>query len=285
MIITLEDALATGRGEERPFTCPVGDHSHPTASVNVLKQVWFCYSCHAKGAVDSQRVPTDAELMAMLEPEQAARLLPESFLSLFGVGGYWAERFPMWVCRYLSLGEDPWSGEGTYPVRTQQGRLAGVCRRAVEDGPWPKYKYPRGWAASRSLFPLHPGHHDVLMLTEGAADAAAGWEVGVPSYAVYGAGVNAPQVELVARMCPKAILIGFDNDTAGSRAASQAEAMLGQLAPVYRVDWRQYKDPAEAPPGERRLRCAEALPYSFYGIIEKWEKAASTLAAVYEEEL
>lgn len=286
MIITLEDALDSGRGTERPFTCPVGEHSHPTASVNVVKGVWFCYSCQAKGAVDSTRVPTNAELEAMLDPEAAARRYPSSWLTTFGVGGYWEARFPAWLCWWQGFGEDPWTGEGTYPVHTEAGTLAGVGRRALTEGPWPKYKYPRGWSASRALFGSRGGyrHHDVLMLVEGAADAAAGWEVGCPTFATFGSGVHAPQVDLIARMTPRLILLGQDNDAAGHAGAQQAFQALGHLCEVARVDWGADKDPAEPPP-EHRLELIQAMvPVGLFPDVDRWSTTVMTVMAMHKKE-
>lgn len=287
LIITLEDALATGRGEERPFTCPVGEHNHPTASVNITKGVWYCYSCHAKGVVDGNRVPTIGELEAMLEPEQATRLYPQSWLELFGHGGYWADRFPLWLCWYMGFGEDPLTGEGTYPVHTPGGQLAGVCRRALTDGPWPKYKYPRTWSASRALFGSRGAYlrHEVLMLVEGAADAAAGWEVGCPTYATYGSGVHAPQVELIARMRPRLILLGFDNDDAGARAKENAEQVLSHIASCAIVAWGRYKDPAEAPVEERLSAMLRPIPGGLQvDSLDRWGMATAALQSMYQEE-
>lgn len=261
----------------------MGEHSHPTASVNVVKGVWFCYSCQGRGAVDSNRAPTVDELAAMLEPEVAARIYPTSWLTTFGVGGYWAERFPLWLCWQQGLGEDPWTGEGTYPVHTAAGTLAGVSRRALTDGPWPKYKYPRTWSASRALFGSRGAylHHDVLMLVEGAADAAAGWEVGCPTYATYGSGVHAPQVELVARMTPRLILLGQDNDEAGDKGADQAAEALAHIAPLVRVDWQTYKDPAEVPAHERTGLLARHVTRED---LHRWQRSVMTLMTLYDEE-
>lgn len=288
VVITLEDALASGRGEERPFTCPDGEHSHPTASVNVLKMVWHCFSCKAKGAVDSTRVPTDNEIEAMLRPEEAVRVYPSSFLDLFSYGGYWGERFPAWLCWALQMGEDPFSGEGTYPVHTPGGQLAGVCRRALTEGPWPKYKYPRAWSASRALFGSRGAylHHDVLMLGEGAADAASGWETGMPSFATYGSGLHHPQVELVQRMTPKVVLLGFDNDKAGHRAAEHAALDLEPFAEVARIDWKEYNDPAEAPVEERFELITDVVPGRYVdALLEQMDRTVMSVKGMYEEEL
>ena len=285
MIITLEDALASGRGTERPFTCPAGEHSHPTASVNVVKGVWFCYSCQAKGAVDSNRVPTNAELEAMLDPEAAVRRYPSSWLTTFGVGGYWEGRFPDWLCWWQGFGEDPWSGEGTYPVHTSEGTLAGVGRRALAEGPWPKYKYPRAWSASRSLFGSRGQyrHHDVLMLVEGAADAAAGWEVGCPTFATFGSGVHAPQLDLIARMTPKLILLGQDNDDAGNAGAEQTIEALG-----HRARWPAWTGgPTRTPPRSAVGAPAHHRrphPWSLTQCEQAWDHTVTTVVAKYEEE-
>lgn len=39
---SLREAIAEGRGTERPFCCPVHDDAHASASVNVEKGVWYC---------------------------------------------------------------------------------------------------------------------------------------------------------------------------------------------------------------------------------------------------
>lgn len=255
---TLEEAIAFGRGVERPFHCHVHGGTGAHASVNVVKNVWFCFSCKAKGVVDSTRVPTADELLAMLEPEQAAREFPESWLEVYRneANGYWSERFPDWLCWLLGFGDDPFTGEGTYPVHTPRGRLAGVARRAVVPGPGPKYRYPLNWSAARSLFGTSGKWtaHDLLVLTEGAADAAAVIETGVQALACYGAGLHAPQVELVVSMRPRLVLLGFDMDDAGAKATEQAWDALSEHTVLEQIDWGEAKDPAELAP-EERLGC------------------------------
>lgn len=244
-------------------------HGHPTASVNVLKNVWVCYSCHDKGAVDSTRVPSDNELVAMLSPDVAARSYPQSWLELFNTTGYWNERFPDWVCWFLGFGEDPFSGEGTYPVHTPGGQLAGVCRRALTEGPWPKYKYPRSWSASRALFGTHGKwpRSPIIALFEGAADAAAGWEVGLTSFATYGSGLHMPQVELIERMGPELILLGQDNDDAGNNGAHDAMDSLAGTAEVVRIYWGEHNDPAEMTAEDRAEAILDVVPGRYYELL------------------
>lgn len=283
---SLDEVLATGRGIERSFNHDPERHGHPTASVNTIKGVWVCYSCHDKGAVDSSRVPSVDELEAMLEPERACRRYPVSYLATFGVGGYWEQRFPRWLCWYLGLGENPWTGEGVYPVHTAAGTLAGVCTRALTDGPWPKYKYPKDWAASRALGGTKGTflHHDIVFIGEGYADAAAGWEVGVPSVCTYGSSLHEPQVELIARMTPRLILLGQDNDVAGNRGAEITASMLGHLADVVRVDWGQYNDPSEAPVEERHTLIADVVPGRHYDHVLGWKRNVAAIQGTYEQE-
>lgn len=271
---TLEEALAQGRGTERPFKCidPDHDDSNASASVNVLKGLWYCYSCHAKGTVDSARIPTTQELLAMLEPEQACRELPQSFLNLYGgAGGYWLERFPAWVCWFQGFGENPWTGIPTYPVHTPGGRLAGVCERvAIPDGP--KYKYPHGWSASRTLFgnrSMWP-QSDVIVLTEGAADQAAVMEAGYMALATYGSGLHLPQKELVLQMQPQLVLCGYDMDEAGERASAMTHELLNEHCEVQRVLWPA-NDPAVVPPDGRSEAVLETVSLATYA---DWKSVA-----------
>lgn len=274
---TLEEAVAYGRGVERPFRCHEHEDSSASASVNVVKMVWVCYACLAKGVVDGKRVPTTDELLAMLEPEQAVKEYPQSWLGLYGYGGYWADRFPDWLCWYLSLGEDPWTGEGTYPVHTPGGRLAGVARRTALPGPGPKYLYPPSWSASRTLFGTRGrwSHQEYLVLGEGAADAAAVLETGVPALACYGAGLHAPQLDIIREIAPQLVLCGFDMDEAGERAAAQTYDALSPFCEVGFIEWKGAKDPAEMAVEARLEAILEAVVPTHYGAWDTVDSAAA----------
>lgn len=266
---TLEEAITLGRGIERPFQCFEHPDTTASASVNVLKNVWYCYACGGKGVVDGNRVPTNDELLAMLEPEAACREYASSFLEVYGHGGYWLERFPDWLCWWGGFGEDPWTGDGVFPVHTPRGRLAGIGRRASVPGPGPRYKYPHTWSASRTLWGSRgvwrPQGH--LVLVEGAADAASLWQVGIPAFACYGAGLHKPQYELVAQMSPQLVLLGFDMDEAGDRATDQTERMLRDLCEVAPIEWKE-KDPADTSPEDRYRAVLEAVGPTGYGQAE-----------------
>lgn len=290
MTTTLGDALTSGRGIERPFQCTEHDDKNASASVNIIKMVWYCYGCHSTGVVDSQRVPTPDELASMLKPEEAARQYPQSWLALYGAGGYWLDRFPAWLCWQQGFGEDPWTGEGTYPVHTPGGRLAGVGRRNL-GGEGPKYRYPKSWSASRSMFGTRGAyrHTEVLLIGEGAADAAAGWEVGCTSLAAYGSGLHAPQVELVLRMTPRLVLLGQDVDEAGERGARETVRWLEDWCELVRVEWDPVAgDPAAMEPGARLDSLLDAVGKSNYGQVkatsDAWRASKRAVQSAYEQE-
>jgi hypothetical protein len=287
---TLEEALETGRGIERPIRCPSPEHvdTHASASVNVAKGVWFCFSCSARGAVDNKRVPTDAELAEMLKPDELDKVYPSAWLELFGTGGYWLSRFPEWLCWHFGLGEDPITGDATFPVYTPRGLLAGVGRRRQDPGEGPRYVYPRGWSASQTVWGPRSSF-GVLVLTEGVADAVSLWEVGIPAFACYGAGVHLSQVKQIAALAPRLVLLGFDADPAGERAAGQAAGTLADIVDTARVDWSlaSEKDPADLLPGVRAEIVSRTVGGTTYGdqavtLSDDWAGRASTLRASYD---
>lgn len=280
--MTLEEALEFGQGVERPFRCPIHEDTMASASVNVVKGVWFCHACFSKGVVDpsSKRTPTVAEIRAILEPERAGRIYPTAWLELFSIeqrpDAYWHTRFPAWVCWLLGLGEDPFSGEATFPVYTPSGQLAGVGRRAVAEK---RYRYPANWSASTQMggargriTPV-----DVLCIVEGMADAVAVRETGCMALCQWGSQLHRPQIEFISRHNPKLILLGQDMDEAGERGVSLAFRQLHRVAPMKRVRWSR-NDPAESPLGLRRAALAKAVGASNYGVdvIPQWERAVTS---------
>lgn len=293
---TLTEALAHGRGEERPFRCEAHPDTTASASVNVTKMVWVCYACGASGGVDGKaKAPPLASLSAMLDPDDAARHYPESYLDLFVSDiTYWRGRFAPFVIRHFGLGWDPFTDCATFPVRTPSGALAGVGRRrgdeavakAKDEGTNPsRYLYPKRWSASRSLFGWRawPGEAPkVVALVEGAADAIACWEVGVPALACYGAGLHLPQRELLAQLAPRMVLSAFDADDAGERAHERTEEYLHDLCTVARVKWQStYKDPAGTPRTQRLSDLSFAVGASGYRdhqqLLESWSQTKAQL--------
>lgn len=226
---TLSEALTYGKGTERPFLCPVHGDSRPSASVNVLKKVWICYTCGAHGSLtgeDSLMEP-DYEVMKQWFTERMTegRVYPESWLARYTAGGvhpYWSERVGEAAAHRFRLGWDADRDAGTYPLRDSSGGVLGVVRRSLS-GDGPKYLYPRGVDVGRLLFNYSPEHRPVVALVEGALDAIALWNVGVDAFAIYGARLSDAQIRLIERVDPLYIFTGYDNDDAGRRAHWETE--------------------------------------------------------------
>jgi 5S rRNA maturation endonuclease (ribonuclease M5) len=282
---TLEDALANGQGVERPFRCTAHEDSHASASVNVIKQVWYCYACGANGRLDGKAIaPSDDALLAMLAPDRIARVYHQCWLDLFTtVPGYWLTRFPRWLCTALELGTDPYNDLPCYPVRSSEGQINGVALRN-EEGVEPKYRYPYGAATSRTMFMLANARDAVVVLVEGMADAAALIEVGIDARATYGAGLHAPQVQMLLSSGPRVVLLGYDADKAGQRAAAASERLLSDHLDVAVIDWAEIgvKDPSEAPPVDRLWLASQTVGASAYGehqrqVMNDWQQRATAL--------
>lgn len=287
MGMSLEEALTKGRGTERPFRCTSHDDTMASATVNVLKGLWFCHACHAKGKVTGKTAPKAADLLAMMEPEKAARHYTETYLEMFNWVGpkYWETRLAPWVVHQLRMGEDPVTGDATFPVHTPSGILAGVGRRHITDDKQKRYLYPNNWSAAQSLFGLHGKwkKFPVIVLVEGAADAASVWEVGCPAFAVYGSGLHLPQIELVARLQPGVVLFGFDMDDAGEEATSRGYKQLSRMGELRRVRWPK-SDPNECAPSQRLAALTKAVGNTRYGesVVPLWANHVAESQATYE---
>lgn len=256
----LDEALATGRGVERSFCCDMHDDNNASASVNVIKGVWVCYACGARGRV-SGSMSSDAVKLALasLKGDEKPRVLPEGWLDFFDISEpspYWVSRVGWPVASRFRCGTHPYSGNPTYPLRTPAGAVLGVVERV---GGRVKYLYPPGVSVSHLLFGVHEAERAgirprTVVVVEGAADVMALWStrgMGNETVAVgcYGSGLHAPQIELIRRMAPTRVVLAFDNDDAGRRAASRRYELP---CPVVKADWAPYKDAGEATPATRR---------------------------------
>jgi hypothetical protein len=259
--------------------------------VNLRKGLWFCHACGASGKVDGKTAPKIEDLLAWMEPEKATRTYAASWLEWFTASPneYWCGRFEPYIVKMLGFGDDPLTGDNTFPVYTASGRLAGVGRRLP--GAERRYLYPPRWSAAKSLHGyaevLRLGRPtDIVCLVEGAADQAAVMETGCTSFGVYGAGIHLPQVELVNRVNPKLIIAGFDSDAAGDAAAQRAELMC-EGNEFVRVKWSDggAKDPAELPVDIRRELLLKAVVDSAYGdheLAQRWRAIAAAEEAHYD---
>lgn len=264
--LTLVEALRYGHGVERPFLCPEHGDSRPSASVNVIKGMWYCYACGAHGKLSGEAMLSEPDYQAMklwLSRKLAEyTVYPEAWLSRYTGGPvhpYWHERCGDVAARWFGLGWDALAQSLTYPLRDTNGDLLGVVRRRLVTGDGPKYKYPAGIDIGRLLFNYKPKHREVVVLCEGALDAIALWNVGVTAFAIYGSRLSEPQVKLIEKVDPTYIYTCYDADAAGWGAHVQTTQAFKHRM-VDRLYWpKAWGNDIDAIGFERRQRVVLAL--------------------------
>lgn len=264
--LTLNEALIYGNGVERSFLCPVHGDSRPSASVNTIKKVWYCYTCHAHGDLTGEARLAEPDYQVMKrwieEKLDEGKVYSESWLSRWDAGPvhpYWLDRVGELAAREFRLGYDPEVAAVTYPLRSVAGEVLGVVRRALDPSANPRYRYPKGVDVGRLLFGYRPLHRARVVLVEGALDAIALWNVGVPALAIYGSRLSEDQVALVDRIDPLEVWTCYDRDDAGWQAHRDTERAFRHRL-VGRVKWPKAwgKDIDELTP-ERRLSVVGGL--------------------------
>jgi hypothetical protein len=282
-VITLEDALANGQGIERPFNCPDHDDHEASASVNVIKQVWYCFACNARGRTDGKKnkTPSLALLEAMLKPEEGPRVYSSLYWEQFRrLRGHWNTRFPDWLIWAAGLGHDPLTSDAVFMVHTPKGQFAGVGRRLHTpnpERPKQRYDYPWRWSAATSMGAVgYP--QDVVVIVEGKGDATAVGEVGAYARCAYGSALHLPQRELIRRMAPRLVLLGFDADLAGAKGAVESAKLLAKdNIEIGWVDWSlldpSHHDPADCDPQERTDILLKTVSGTRYGATRELDRA------------
>lgn len=258
---SIEEAMLNGWGIERAFICHVHDDHNASASVNSTTGLWFCYSCHASGRIDLDRMEIDPrsalrtieKLAAKVEAEQ--KVYTESWLDQFdalGPGDYWLSRFSEATCREFRLGHAPDGSYATIPYRTPSGVLLGVIRRDLTGKDPAKYRYPSGVDMTEYLFNYWMSEGRTLILTEGATDTIAAWEAGRRSVmATYGSNISRAQIKQIHRYNPAKVVVAFDQDDAGQRGWEKIQMLLSPYYVLERLWWDEYKDLASIPLEDR----------------------------------
>lgn len=240
---TLSEAVTRGKGTERPFLCPVHGDSRPSASLNIIKQKWYCYTCGAHGSLTGEDALLEPDYLQLQlwfsQKMEENRVYPESWLARWDAGPvhpYWRDRCGDAAARHFRLGFDAGRDAVTYPMRGAAGEVLGIVRRSLGSDDGPKYRYPKGIDVGHYLFNYSSEHRRAVVLVEGAMDAVALWNVGVEAFAIYGSQLSDAQITLIDRVDPEYVFTAFDNDKAGWRAHYQvAEAMAHRF--VRRLSW------------------------------------------------
>lgn len=253
-------------GYEWLVHCPHPDHDDrtPSASINVDKKVWYCYSCgeggHLSGILSGrladERVENLLEDLEKKLAESEQKTYSEQWLDQFdalGVHPYWTGRgLTEEVCRKFRLGYDFATGRVTYPLRDPVGNVLGVVMRAT-DGSQPKYRYPKGVKISETMFGYYlvrQGVRDVV-LVEGALDAIAMWDIGAHSVAQMGSSLSVKQIALLRSLGLRTLTVAYDQDMAGRKALERLITNpLLNFCPIRVMTWSpsMAKDPLELSP-------------------------------------
>lgn len=238
-------------GPEWDALCPVHEDRNPSARVNIGKAQWYCHSCHAGGSIVTlahrlgRGIPDDISdwliahdldlaLAALSEPTEATTY-PEAWLARFSAPtDYWSKRrgFSSEAIDHWCLGFDATDGYATYPLRTSDGTLLGVSKRATRDDQERKHRHPRGYVKTAHLFGAWESQgtlHDpeaplsgTLVLTEGAMDAIAMWDAGYAAVAQFGSTLSDAQISVIKELAPTELCLAYDADVGGRQATRDA---------------------------------------------------------------
>ena len=187
----------------------------PACCVNIIKGVFYCYSCHEAGSlltmaehlgksiipvVELQDVKDAAnKLRTRMEapaPSDRLGLKSEAWLDQFTRRRhpYWRERgVTDSVRRDWKLGYDRNRDAVTIPLWSLNGSVMGVIRRYLDPETPFKYRYPVGFKNSLHLFGSHKfarehleGDNDLAVVVEGSIDCIRVWMAGFPCEALLG---------------------------------------------------------------------------------------------------
>lgn len=282
--------VVTESEEEYYCRCPFHSDSNPSFAVNKENGLWICHGCQEKGNWNGllrrlgikknypylQEIPIDAidniireldEYVSDPVKGKETEYHDEKWLEQYKYPhDYWSERgLTEKTIERFSLGYDPLSNSVTIPLRTFHGKVIGVIKRRLDPDANIRYLYPKGFQKAGYLFGQHEYQKSQLInenmkklnysggvaLVEGALDAMAFWEVGIPALAILGSHFSDFQKTLLNRLNPSYIALCFDNDKAGKLASASVcdKIDLPIMVGRYKPSWGN--DPSDLSEDER----------------------------------
>lgn len=191
--IGAEQVIDRGK-DEILYSCTIHMEKKPSANVNVTKQVFYCYGCHAAGSLpwlvyrsipedvpsiyaadawikerynvdfsviaQDFNIPSFDETMSLLNRAEKRIVLPRSELAPLRSGKetlkYVIERgLDHDVVERFLIGRQLESQSVSIPVFWENGELAGIVYRAVNPAnEYARYRYSPKFPKSKILFPL-----------------------------------------------------------------------------------------------------------------------------------
>ena len=254
--------------DEFSIKCPFHEDNVASCAINIDKGVWICFAGCGQGSLKTFLKKhlnyNDIQLTEVLTPKPSLSLdifddiditkVDEEIEDVF-IPDFIPNKFPKWiyergftesVLKFWGCGTNNWD-DLIIPIHNTQNKLVGwVARRQKAI---PKYMYSYKFQKSKVLFGAHKlanVEKHVLCVTEGSLDTMWLWQHGLPSVAILGATMSKEQCNLLRSLKIEEIVLCFDNDVAGQRAAEKATTMLSSsvLTSVIELP-NMYKDVQE----------------------------------------
>ena len=287
------------------------EDSHPSASMNIEKKLYTCYSLgygcdimHLIARLERKETITEAlpiigsflegtttdadvfraEVEKMLTARSPREVeLPtysERFLRPWLVAHpYWRSRgIDRHTCSRLWLGYDAEEKRAVFPHFFNH-RLVGWQKRITpeSDPQWPKYRSSMGFPKSETLYnyDVASGYRRVIVV-ESPMSVARAMTLGFPgTVATFGAKVSSRQLDLLKPF--ETVYVWFDDDKAGWAGERQVVEKLYRHVDVWVVPPDRGRDMGDSESGSELLRkIATAVPSAYrlsdYGKAGKWER-------------
>ena len=254
--------------EEFSVKCPFHDDNVASCAINIEKGVWICFAGCGQGSLKTffrkHLNYNDIQLTEVLTPKPSYSLdifddidiskEDEKIEDVF-IPDFIAHRYPDWIFKrgftkdslnFWGCGTNNW-GDLIIPIHNTEDKLIGwVARRQKAI---PKYMYSYKLQKSKVLFganKLKSLHEHFICVTEGSLDTMWLCQHGIPSVAILGATMSEYQLNLLRALKVEEIVLCFDNDVAGQRAAGKATEMLSSSVLTSTIELpSMYKDVQE----------------------------------------
>lgn len=256
------------RGDEVLGLCPYHNDSKPSFWVNLKKQVFYCFGCHAKGRLGNTkeanqflRFDSYQMLYERLHEVQHKKAIdmPSDFTVINHMTNlnqdYWrylvnVRKLKLEVIRKYGVG---YCWDGDYQGRVIIPLQIGFVGRSVfpenlmriTTGRDEKYLYPIGFPKSDVLFNYRRRMKDVV-LVEGVFDALNLIGMGYNAVSILGSIISKYQINMLCKSKTHSIVLAFDGDEAGKFATDRIYSMLiGLFSKVYTVNIGDGLDPGD----------------------------------------
>lgn len=220
------------KGEEITFLCPVHADTKPSASYNIAKNVWHCFSCGAKGSGNTLHKQDN---VTYINRTMDTNLIKTYTSNLFNQNNQHAlhyllneRKLPMEAIKTFNLGYDPDTDAITIPVYTSN-----VCTNVVRRFFKGECRYKGMSGVKSRIFGLDlalAAGGNSIAITEGEFDCVASYVLSsykLPAISLGGVR-NTPPTLLDTLKNYTKIYIIFDPDKAGDEGGESLALMLGK---------------------------------------------------------